>query len=1217
MSQYLTGIILLLLITACNTDTNNTSSDNDRPLETWAFRCVLDEKPRMFVAALHKDLYVAYDTKKAKMYKAWKGIVNFEGAVFDGAHGPQPTSVGDAYYIDDSSETVWQLNRGSDNVEFELEYKGHKYNDGRVALMYELSLDNGDKISISESPEYEMSETGQLRLDRAFETSGIPADMDLYWSGPMVLVDKSQAVTSGELEMLGESDVKFEDKSFIKYDHRLRISNGMTSLNIPMLAPLYLDPNIADGFNADDESLPRGAQLIGKNDCKTCHNVSKQTVGPSYMDIAKKYEHNDENKIMLVNKIKSGGSGVWGEQVMTPHPEIPDHDLKEMVDYIFSLAAFAGQKSESAESNDLIKAIDLEEGELIPGSVTQVFKLSTDVEKMPTDLEDREPFQAGVLPAFNNISGGDFKELDDFFALMSKGVLKIEETGNYGFRLWSDDGSKLYLHDKLVIDNDGMHGTEMKQANLYLEKGYHPFMIEFFQGGGGKFLSFNMKGESDEAWKTVPSVLISHLRSDQEYLTELSLPMSVITRIPGDGVALEDVHPSFDIYQARPDDFEKKIGGLDFLADGRLIVSVWEKEGAVYIIDNHDAEDASNIKATKIAEGLAEPLGLKVVGDRIFVMQKQEMTELVDTNGDEIIDEYRTLCDDWGVTANFHEFGFGLEEKDGYLYANLATGILPGGAGMPNQHPDRGSCIKVSIEDGSFEVVANGLRTPNGVGRGYNDEIFVSDNQGDWLPSSKIVHIEKGDWFGSRAVDFEGTKDFEEKKPVVWLPQDEIGNSPSTPLALNVGPYKNQMIHGEVTHGGVKRLFVEEVDGQLQGCVFRFIQGMEAGVNRLRWAANGDLYSGGIGNPGNWQHSGKNWFGLERLRYNGESAFEMLAVRAMSNGIEIEFTEALKEGDGWMTDDYEVRQWYYEPTADYGGPKIDDKRLTILSANVSDDRKKVFLELEGMRDDHVVYVRLKNHFVSEEEHSLWSTEAWYTMNKIPGNKPGKKSETLVTKQNNMLTELEKEQGWKLLFDGVSFDGWRGYKKDGVGDKWLIEDGTMSTDTTNLPNGRWQIEGSNDIITVDQYENFELNLEWKIQNCGNSGIFFLVQELEEYHEAYFSGPEMQILDNVCHVETRNPTHRAGDLYDLIECRFIAVKPAGEWNKVRLILNNGKVEHWLNGYKMLEYELWTDEWNEMIANSKFKDWPMAKTKKGHIALQEHDDKVWFRNIKIKAL
>jgi cytochrome c len=113
------------------------------------------------------------------------------------------------------------------------------------------------------------------------------------------------------------------------------------------------------------------------------------------------------------------------------------------------------------------------------------------------------------------------------------------------------------------------------------------------------------------------------------------------------------------------------------------------------------------------------------------------------------------------------------------LFATLATGIMPGGASKNPQEPDRGKVVKISKENGTVEFLAHGLRTPNGIGIGIDNEIFVADNQGDWLPSSKIVHVKKGSWYGSRSVDFEGTSDLIEKKPVVWLPQDEIGNSPS------------------------------------------------------------------------------------------------------------------------------------------------------------------------------------------------------------------------------------------------------------------------------------------------------------------------------------------------------------------------------------------------------------------------------------------------------
>ena len=211
---------------------------------------------------------------------------------------------------------------------------------------------------------------------------------------------------------------------------------------------------------------------------------------------------------------------------------------------------------------------------------------------------------------------------------------------------------------------------------------------------------------------------------------------------------------------------------------------------------------------------------------------------------------------------------------------------------------------------------------------------------------------------------------------------------------------------------------------------------------------------------------------------------------------------------------------------------------------------------------------------------------------------------------NTLTEAEKADGWKLLFDGESTDGWHNFKKVGVGSGWSIVDGALSLDPSK--------EDGGDIISKDQFENFELMLEWKIGKCGNSGIFYNVVEAEKYSHAYLTGPEMQVLDNTCHPDGENETHRAGDLYDLIKCSEETVKPAGEWNLVKIKIDNGKLEHWLNGVKVVETEMWTDAWKEMVANSKFKDMPdFGTAKKGHIALQDHSDPVAYRNIKVKEL
>jgi len=1207
------GLLVLIGLLACQTENNTVDNTANRPHDPWVFRSVLDNQARMITIALDKDIWLAYNTENAALYKAWKGVVNFEGAVYNHAHGPQPTAVGDTYFTN-KYKTPWALKKNGKLVPAEINYKGHKFVNGEIELMYEISEEGTEnKIDITEKILYTKEEANHF-LERTFSTENHDPGYTVEFStNTASIITKSQYEVSDNFRYTTEKNYPYKGKEFLEIEGVLTLTSGTPeTIKTRIIQATYPDPNILEEFDTQDSSLPPGAMLIAKNDCKTCHNKVKKTIGPSYVAIAKKYEHNDNNIAMLSGKIKKGGAGVWGQQVMTPHPEIPNNDLKEMINYIFSLADFEGVSTAMQEINSLEEPSEEINGdELLPGVVTTIYTIPLGTEKMPTNLENKKPIMAGIMPNYDNVNGGDFSELEDNFALIGEGYLSIPEDGVYDMRVWSDDGSKVTLNGKLILDNDGLHGTEMKETKLGLKKGYHPFKIEFFQGSGGKFLGWNYKPEQDDFFSVIPTHLLYHHKNQQAVIGDLSLPMSVVTKIPGDKYAVADVHPAFTLSQARPDDFKPKVGGMDFLPDGRMVISTWDAIGGVYLVDGVQSGDPAKMTVKQIASGIAEPLGVKVVDGEIYIMQKQEITHLVDNNNDDLIDEYKTLCNDWGVSANFHEFGFGLEEKDGYLYANLATGIQPGGAGVEVQPKDRGSCIRVNIKTGKMERVANGLRTPNGIGLGYNDELYIADNQGDWLPSSKIVQLTDGAWFGSRAVDFEGTADLEETLPLVWLPQDEIGNSPSTPSYLNVGPYKNQMIHGEVTHGGVKRVFVEEVAGKLQGCVFRFIQGIEAGVNRLKWGPDGALYVGGIGNPGNWQHTGRLWYGLQRLAYNENSVFEMLAIRAKTNGVEIELTEALRQNEGWNISDYEVKQWYYKPTAAYGGPKLDEKALNIKSVSVSADRKKVFLELDGMKENHVVYVRLNNHFVSAQGNSLWAAEGWYTMNHIPKNNLGTVLPPKTPKANNTLYAAEEAAGWKLLFDGKTMDEWKGFKKDKTSDKWKVVNGEIHFDPSIAGDG-------GDIVSKDEYENFELALEWKIQNCGNSGIFFNVVEDEKYDQPYSTGIEMQILDNTCHPDTRFVTHRAGDLYDMIATKYVTVNPAGQWNKIKIISDQGKVQFWMNGYKVVDFEMHNEEWTKMIENSKFKGWDgFGLAKKGHIALQDHGDKVWFRNIMIREL
>lgn len=209
---------------------------------------------------------------------------------------------------------------------------------------------------------------------------------------------------------------------------------------------------------------------------------------------------------------------------------------------------------------------------------------------------------------------------------------------------------------------------------------------------------------------------------------------------------------------------------------------------------------------------------------------------------------------------------------------------------------------------------------------------------------------------------------------------------------------------------------------------------------------------------------------------------------------------------------------------------------------------------------------------------------------------------------NALTAEETAAGWKLLFNGTDLTGWKGYKKDAPGEAWKVEDGTIA-----LTAG-----GAGDLMSAEEFGPFELSLEWKIAPNGNSGIIYLVNEVDGAENTYNTGPEMQVLDNDGHPDGKLRSHRAGALYDLQEPQQDAVKPVGEWNEARIVYTGSKIEHWLNGVKMAETSYGDDAWKQTVAGSKFKQWPMFGTfAKGHIALQDHGDQVWYRNIKIKPL
>jgi len=206
---------------------------------------------------------------------------------------------------------------------------------------------------------------------------------------------------------------------------------------------------------------------------------------------------------------------------------------------------------------------------------------------------------------------------------------------------------------------------------------------------------------------------------------------------------------------------------------------------------------------------------------------------------------------------------------------------------------------------------------------------------------------------------------------------------------------------------------------------------------------------------------------------------------------------------------------------------------------------------------------------------------------------------------NALTDAERAAGWMLLFDGKTIEHWRGYGQSDVPAGWQVVDGTLS-----------RLRGGGDLATKEEFANFELALEWRITPGGNSGIMFRV--VEGVDPPYYSGPELQILDNARHADGKVPETSAGSNYALHAPTKDATKPVGEWNAVRLVVNGAHVEHWLNDIKVVEYELWSPDWQSRVRASKFNEWPpYGRARAGRLVLQDHGDVVAYRNIKIRRL
>ncbi len=453
-------------------------------------------------------------------------------------------------------------------------------------------------------------------------------------------------------------------------------------------------------------------------------------------------------------------------------------------------------------------------------------------------------------------------------------------------------------------------------------------------------------------------------------------------------------HPGFTIQDIRPSALKANVGGMDFLPDGRMVICTWynfssasTKYGNVYIVDKAQSGEKAQVTYKEFATGINEPLGVKVVEGVIYVLAKDALIRLPDANKDDKADQVETVVKGWAYhseEAKPLEFALGLVHKSGVFYTGLATRWPVDVA----QSKERGCLITLDpAKPTAYGIFACGVRTPNGLVLGPDDELFTTENQGNYVPDSKLIHVQKDHFYGvKKSTNPSDLESKGETPPAVWIPHTVAGISPTQPVYVKTGIFKGQFIAGDNCMGTLQRYFLEKVQGEYQGMVIKFSGGIEAGANRIVTGPDGAIYIGGEGVDNNvwggWAWDFK-FNGLARMTEKANGVFfDVKAIRSLGpESMEVEFTEPATDAAGQITS-YTVGSRSYNPTKDYGCCKTPTNGftpLTLTTATLSADKKKVVLKVTGLKAKTSVNI-VFNNLKSASGNNLWANQAWYTLN---------------------------------------------------------------------------------------------------------------------------------------------------------------------------------------------------------------------------------------------
>jgi len=449
------------------------------------------------------------------------------------------------------------------------------------------------------------------------------------------------------------------------------------------------------------------------------------------------------------------------------------------------------------------------------------------------------------------------------------------------------------------------------------------------------------------------------------------------------------------------DEYVLEVGGLANYGTDQVLVST--RRGEVLLLDGVLGDGP--VAVQRFASGLQEPLGLSVQPEGVYVVQRGELSLMVDADEDGVADVIRTICDDWEISGNYHEYNFGPRlAEDGSLWitTNKPFGDEPFG-----RKAWRGFALRVKPGE-AFEPVACGLRSPAGIERSPWGEMFYTDNQGEWCGASKLSALRPGSFHGHPWGIFacelpqwtfdvppepeSGTlmPDVQQtipsfELPAVWFPSDKMGQSPAG-MAWDqtdgrFGPFAGQLFVGDQHHSSVMRIDLEQVGGRYQGACFPFRAGFSSGIVRVRFAPDGSLLVG-LTNRG-WGSKGNRTEGLQRLVWRGGTPFELLNMRVRDDGFELRFTQPLDPSAAGDPASYRFESYTYLLHSSYGSEEVEREELSVTSATLGADGRSVRLVLPGLRRGYVHELHADG-VRSRDGEALLHQDAYYTLVHLPG-----------------------------------------------------------------------------------------------------------------------------------------------------------------------------------------------------------------------------------------